>query len=102
MDAARRLGEVPGVRVLAPPALSLFAFHLRVPGGTQADENAATRALLDRVRARGKVMITGCTIDGRFLGRVCVLSFRTRQAQVDTLVDHVREEAAAILGAGSG
>ena len=55
--------------------------------------------LIDRVRARGKVMITGCEVGGRFVARVCVLSFRTRQAQVDTLVDHVAKEAAAMRGA---
>jgi hypothetical protein len=34
-------------------------------------------------------MLTGCTVDGRFLGRVCVLSFRTRQAQIDQCVEDV-------------
>lgn len=98
LDAARRLAELPGVHVLAPPSLSLFAFHLRLPGATAADESAATRTLLQRVRARGRVMITGCEAGGRFVARVCVLSFRTRQAQVDTLVRHVAEEAASLLG----
>ena len=102
LDAARRLGDLPGVRVLAPPALSLFAFHLRLAGAGTEAENAATRTLLDRVRARGRVMITGCEVGGRFLARVCVLSFRTRQAQVDTLVEHVAEESAAILRGGGG
>ena len=98
-DAAQRLADLPGIRVLAPPTLSLFAFHLRLPGTAEAVESAATRTLIDRVRARGKVMITGCEAGGRFVARVCVLSFRTRQAQVDTLVNHVAEEAAGIVDA---
>ena len=102
LDAARRLGDLPGVRVLAPPALSLFAFHLRLPGASTADESVSTRRLIDRVRARGKVMITGCEIGDRFVARVCILSFRTRQAQVDTLVEHVAAEAAAALEAHRG
>jgi hypothetical protein len=32
-------------------------------------------------------MVTGCTTHGRYLGRVCVLSFRTHHAQIDALVD---------------
>ena len=32
----------------APPDLSLFAFHLTWPGATRADEDAATRALMDQ------------------------------------------------------
>jgi hypothetical protein len=32
-------------------------------------------------------MLTGCTAHGRFLGRVCVLSFRTHQEHIDHLVE---------------
>ena len=32
-------------------------------------------------------MITGSVAHGRFLGRVCVLSFRTHQQQIDHLVE---------------
>ena len=42
-------------------------------------------------------MLTGCTVDGQFLARVCVLSFRTRQRHVETAVDQIIEEAARIL-----
>ena len=42
-------------------------------------------------------MITGCTVDRRFLARVCVLSFRTRQLQIDQCVEDVAAEAAALI-----
>ena len=32
-------------------------------------------------------MVTGAAAHGRFLGRVCVLSFRTHQPQIDALVE---------------
>jgi aromatic-L-amino-acid decarboxylase len=103
IDAARRIAAIPGVAMDAPPQLSLFAFHLDWAGATPAARNAATRDLMERVTRRGRVMITGCEVDGRALARVCVLSFRTRQAQIDTLVDHVAEESAGILrGASAG
>lgn len=98
LEAARRVGALPHFVIDAPPQLSLFAFHLEWPGSTLAAQNAATRELLERVTRRGKVMLTGCEAGGRFLGRVCVLSFRTRQARLDTCVQHLAEEAAAILG----
>jgi aromatic-L-amino-acid decarboxylase len=101
-QAAARLAEVPGIVIDAAPELSLFAFHLTWPGATAADENAATRDLMARVTRRGRVMITGCEVGGRVLARVCVLSFRTRQPQIDTLVTHVAEEAAAIRAARAG
>lgn len=60
---------------------------------------AATRDVLARVLARGRVMLTGCTVDGRFLARVCVPSFRTRRDRVGDAVRHVAEETGRILAA---
>jgi aromatic-L-amino-acid decarboxylase len=95
LEAARRVAALPGIVMDADPELSLFAFHLTWPGATPADEDRATRALMEETTRRGRVMVTGCTTHGRYLGRVCVLSFRTHQAQIDALVD---DFAAVIRG----
>jgi aromatic-L-amino-acid decarboxylase len=87
LDARRRVAELPGIVIDAEPELSLFAFHLTWPGASQADEDAATRALMEQTTKRGRVMVTGCTAHGRALGRVCVLSFRTHQSQIDALIE---------------
>lgn len=97
VDAAARFAAIPGLAIDAPPQLSLFAFHLERPGWTPARQDAATSRLLERVTARGRVMLTGCTAHDRFLGRLCVLSFRTRQEHMDIAYEHTKEEAAAIL-----
>jgi aromatic-L-amino-acid decarboxylase len=97
LDAAARISRIPGIVMDAQPQLSLFAFHLSWPGARLEDENAATRALMDGVTARARVMLTGAAVAGRYLGRVCVLSFRTRREQIDACVDDVAAEAAAIL-----
>lgn len=101
--AAGQVAAIPGVVMDAPPQLSLFAFHLEGPAcGTLAAQNAATRALMERVTRRGKVMVTGAQVGKRYLGRVCILSFRTRRAQVEACVEQLREEAAALLAKGAG
>ncbi len=97
VEAAVRIARIPGVVVDAPPELSLFAFHVDWPGATLDDQNHATQALMERVTKRGKVMLTGCTAGGRYLGRVCVLSFRTRRPHIETCIEHIAEETAAIL-----
>ncbi len=89
LDAARRIAAIPGIVMDAGPQLSLFAFHVTAPGGAREAENAATRRLIDAVTARGRVMLTGCTVGDRFLARVCVLSFRTRQDRIDACVEDV-------------
>jgi aromatic-L-amino-acid decarboxylase len=100
VDAAARVAALPGVVMDAPPQLSLFAFHLAGPAlPTGQARNAATRALVDRVTARGRVMLSGCVVDGRYLARVCVLSFRTRAANVDAAVEDLAAELPAALAA---
>ena len=87
LDAWRRVAALPHIVIDAPPELSLFAFHITWPGATRAEEDGRTRALLESTTKRGRVMLTGCTARDRFLGRVCVLSFRTHQQHIDQLVE---------------
>src|SRR5207244_1305257 len=75
------------------PAMPLFAFHLTWPGAAREEEDAATRALVQKTTARRRVMLTGCETHGRYMARVCILSFRTHDAQIDALVEDL---AAAI------
>jgi len=96
VQAAERIAALPGIVMVAPPQLSLFAFYVTKPGGTLDEENRATADLLERVTRRGRVMLTGCVVDGRFLGRVCVLSFRTRQAQIDACVEDMAQELPSV------
>lgn len=96
--AAEQVAAIPGIVIDARPQLSLFAFHMEGPGlETRAAQDAATRDLMERVTRRGRIMMTGATAEGRFVGRICVLSFRTRRAEMELAVQQLREEAAAIL-----
>lgn len=79
----------PRLCLFNPPDLSLFPFHVR--GRGLEEENGLTRELLDRLRQRGRVMLSGCSHGARFLGRVCVLSYRTRAAQIEALIDDTRD-----------
>ncbi|MCB1569229.1 MAG: aminotransferase class V-fold PLP-dependent enzyme, partial [Xanthomonadales bacterium] len=96
--AAEEISRIPGIVMDAWPDLSLFAFHLEGAAlDTLEKQNAATRALMQNVTARGQIMMTGAQVGKRFLGRVCVLSFRTRMAQMQACVEQLRQEAACLL-----
>lgn len=97
LDAATRLSALPGVVMDAWPELSLLAFHVTWAQASLDDENRVTAELMERVAERGRVMLTGCTVNGRHLARVCVLSFRTRAAQIDALVEDCEIELSALL-----
>lgn len=99
--AAEQIAQIPGIVMDAWPQLSLFAFHMEGPGlTTQAARNKATRRLMDQVTARGRVMLTGCTVGDRHLARVCVLSFRTHEDRMRACVEDIAAEASTILAGG--
>ena len=101
VDAARRIAALPGIVMDAPPELSLFAFHVTWPGATPDDEDRATRALMERTTAPGRVMITGAVARGRYVGRVCVLSFRTHAAEINALLEDFSAALAEVRPAGA-
>jgi aromatic-L-amino-acid/L-tryptophan decarboxylase len=92
LDLARlvhdRLAADERFEVLAEPDLSVVAFRLR--GG----DDAANRALLARVNASQRVVLTSTLVDGRFTLRVAILAHRTHRDRI--------EELLAILDAAAG
>ncbi len=102
LEAADQLAAIPGIVIDALPQLSLFAFHLSWAGASLSDENLATRRLMEQVTARGRVMLTGTTVGDRFVGRVCVLNFRTRAERVAACVEDIRAVVAELVPGPGG
>jgi aromatic-L-amino-acid/L-tryptophan decarboxylase len=97
-DALRRL---PGVEVVAEPELSLLAFRARRGGMSDAETDAFNRRLIARVNEKQRVLLTGATVGGRFLIRMCILSFRTHADRVAMAVDDVETSLAELAAPGS-
>ena len=89
-DAHGRIAALPDVRTVTAPALSLFTFRVEPPGAAPG----LNRRIIARVNQRRRVFLTGATVDDQFVIRVCVLSFRTHQAQIDHLVEDLAEAIA--------
>lgn len=95
---AEALAEIPGVRVVCPPQLSLLAFCLAPPSGADAAvADALNQALLDEINARGRVYLTGTRLNGRFVLRICVLSLRTHLDRLVAGLADIREAAEDVL-----
>lgn len=95
--ASSELQEMEGMNVLYPPILSLLAFRLEKPGLSRSEENSLNQRLLDGVLARGRVWLTGTMIDGMFVLRICILSFRTHRDRVDECLEALREISQELL-----
>lgn len=99
LDLARwatdQIREIPELEIVTEPRLSLLSFRVR---GDHEDE--ATRALLHAINARQNVYLTGTMVDGRFVVRICVLSFRTHMDRMEMCVQDIRAALAEVLARG--
>jgi aromatic-L-amino-acid decarboxylase len=91
--AYEELAREPGLEMLDEPQLSIIAFAVR---GNDDDGNAAGEELMRRVNARRRVFLSSTEIGGRFVLRICVLSFRTHRDRVQDAVTAIREELRAL------
>ena len=100
LDLARSAWEAlrgePLLEMLDEPQLSIVAFTCR--GSKGRDGNAIAAELLRRVNDRRRVFLSSTTIDGRFVVRICVLSFRTHADRMAEAVEAIRDEARALAG----
>jgi aromatic-L-amino-acid decarboxylase len=83
--------DEPGWEVSAPVPFSLVCF--RHEGGDDLNE-----ALLERVNAAGEVFLSHTRLDGRYVLRLAIGSFRTTEDDVRLAWDVLRREAAALAG----
>lgn len=96
--AARELSQMPGIEILAEPQLSILAFRLARAGLDAPALDLLNRELLERINAKKRVYLTGTMLRGRFVIRICVLSFRTHRDRMDEGLEDIR---AAVLETGS-
>jgi aromatic-L-amino-acid decarboxylase len=69
----------------------VIAFTVRAPPGK--DRNLLGAELLRRVNARRRVFLSSTVIEGTYVLRICVLSFRTHEDRVRDAVDALLDEA---------
>lgn len=88
-----QLRDEPLFEMLDEPQLSVVAFACRPRRG---DSDSVGAELLRRVNGRRRVFLSSTTIRGRYVLRLCVLSFRTHQDRVRDAVAALKEEAVEI------
>ncbi|MGH7669357.1 MAG: pyridoxal phosphate-dependent decarboxylase family protein, partial [Gemmatimonadaceae bacterium] len=97
--AERRVREAPELEVLSPALFGVICFRVHPPG---VDDPAALDALNERVNtsvnATQQVLMSSTRLRGVFSLRLCILNYRTTKADVDAVIDLVRQHAAASAG----
>ena len=88
--AADELRSIPSVEIVAEPQLSLLAFRVVRSGWDMGTANEFNRCLLQGVNARKRVYLTGTVLRGKFVIRICVLSFRTHFDRMQAALEDIR------------
>ena len=86
-------------RVEASPELQVFTWNLSIttfrfvppglPGGEPGAEtylNELNREILNRLQSGGEVYVSNAVLEGTFVLRACIVNFRTRLEDIETLV----------------
>jgi aromatic-L-amino-acid/L-tryptophan decarboxylase len=91
----RRVDAAADFELMSEGPLSITCFRHRPAAlrGDDAELDRANRALLDAVQNAGQVFLTGTELHGRFALRACIVNFRTKESDLDALLDAIRHAA---------
>jgi glutamate/tyrosine decarboxylase-like PLP-dependent enzyme len=93
----QRLQSDPEFEIVSAGPLSVTCFRYVPPAlrGQDAEVDRLNRRILDIVQQEGHVYLTATELHGRVALRACIVNFRTRESDVNALVDAVRSAAAS-------
>lgn len=98
---ADRLDDSPDFVRLAPVPLSVVCFQYRSSDVSRHDDQAylgtLNNELLEALERDGRVFLSGTKIRGKAALRACSVNHRLRRADVDFLLDVVRQVATTLL-----
>ncbi len=83
--AAARLREINGLEVPWDPELSIVA--------VRTGSDASSMELLRRINATRRIVLSSSVVEGRFIIRIAVLSFRTHRDRIDELLELIASAA---------
>ena len=96
--AYQRFKSLAGFEVGPEPELSIFVFrYVDAPG----DLDEFNRKLLEALRRDGTIFLTSTLIDGVYMLRFAVLSYRTHIDTVDLAIEVIQREVGKLLGQAS-
>ena len=84
------LRTMPQIEIVAEPQISIVAFRLAPPGLSTEELNNLNHTLLEKINSKQRVFLTGTTLNGRFVIRICVVSFRTHMDRMQAARDDIR------------
>ena len=91
---AQLVADAEDFELLAGPGLSICCFRHAPAHLDEPALDAHNERILQALQRDGRVYLSNATIDGRFALRACITNFRTTRADVERVLEVVRELAA--------
>jgi len=89
-----QLESMKEVEIVAAPQVTVVAWRWTPAGVAVADLDELNRELMRRINFRNHVYLTSTRLAGKFVIRVCVLSFRTHGDRMETALADIRDSIA--------
>ena len=97
-QAFEAIKSLKHIEITSPPQLSTFAFRLAPPDVlSTAALNSLNHDFLARINQQRKIFLSGTTIDGIFMIRVCVLCFRTHEKHILRCISAIENNISATI-----
>lgn len=93
----QRFLEEPGFECVAVPDLSVIAFRYHPQKG---NVDMFNRQLLEKIVKSQKLFLSSTLLDGEYVIRVCILSFRTHQPEVEEAFEIIKNAAKKLVSEG--
>jgi glutamate/tyrosine decarboxylase-like PLP-dependent enzyme len=84
----------PALELLSPAQLGIVCFRVATAGLDDAAADALNERVNARVNAAGRVLISSTRLRGRFSLRMCILGYRTTEAEVRDVIEETLRAAA--------
>jgi len=94
--AMEELRKIPGIEIIAEPQLSVVAFRLVRPEMDMDTLNQLNRQVLQFINARNRVYLSGTVLNGNFVIRICILSFRTHLDRMQMCLEDIRQAVKSV------
>jgi glutamate/tyrosine decarboxylase-like PLP-dependent enzyme len=99
---AARVDAANDLELLAPVALNVVCFRYRPPGLDEPALDRLNEAIAIAVHESGAAVPSTTRIGGKRALRACIVNHRTREEDLDVLIDAVRKAGLALAEAGAG
>ncbi|MGB2956123.1 MAG: hypothetical protein WBB64_09170, partial [Anaerolineales bacterium] len=100
----RKFLDEPGFECLSVPDLSVIAFQYRPKKADESQTDTFNRKLLEKINRSKELFLSSTLLHGKFVIRVCILSFRTHLPEAvqafDVIVSKARELEKELYGSG--